>query len=53
MEFKELKNVPLFGGMLSSLGKDCALLRLTVLYLRESQEATEEELMVEPPSADK
>lgn len=53
MGFKELKNLPIFGGVLSSLGNDCTLLRPTALYLRESQEATEEELTVEPPSADK
>ena len=53
MGFKELKNFPIFGGMLSILGKDFALLRLTVLRLRESQEAPKEEFMEEPPLANK
>lgn len=49
--FKELENVPIFGDVLSSLEKDCALHRLPVLYFSESREAREEELIAEPPSA--
>lgn len=43
--------MPIFGNVLPSLGKDFALLALTILYFRESQEAIEEELMAEPPTA--
>lgn len=49
--FKELENVPIFGDVLSSLGKDCALHRLPVLYFSENREAREEELIAEPPLA--
>lgn len=44
------KSVPMFGGVLSNW-KNCTLHRLPALHLRDSQEAKEEDLRAESPSA--